>query len=316
MHKSKDTTFLRILLAGVTLGSLKKYFKDNRSRMRDNPISRLLRVILGLLIAIFIFASETLAADDSDLYLDKISYDESCVKYTNPDTGYVVYIDDEAGLLTEDDESELTLAMQDITQYGNAAFVSNERGHNNSTAYFTEDWYQELFMWDSGTMFMIDMDNREIFIHSDGAVYKIVDNGHALTITDNAYKLASKGDFYGCADLVFGQELRVLQGERIAQPMKYTSNAVLAILLAMLVNFGLLILSRRAYSREVGSNELLRHALNTFKVGDSVENFKSQTKVYSPPSSGSSGGHSGGHSSGGHSGGGGGHHGGGGGHSF
>ena len=301
MLKNK-TKFMGLLLTDLTLKNIIKQYKVNEANIRNNRVSAFMRALLGMLVLIFIFASESIAGE---------------VKYTNPETNYVVYIDDAADLLTDDEENSLSEKMTGITEYGNAAFVTNEEAHSESTAYYTEDRYQELFDWDSGTMFMIDMADREIFIHSDGDVYGIVNNDRAETITDNAYRLAGKGDYFGCASLVFEQILKVLEGGRIAQPMKYTSNAVLAIILALLINYGLLTFSRRAYKREIRSDEVLVHAVNSFILGASVESFLRQTKRYIPPSSSGGGGHSGGgggHHSGG--GGGGGQHGGGGGHRF
>ena len=300
MLKNKSK-FFGLLLADFTLRNFMKQYKANEEAIRNNRFSAFVRAVFGVFVLIFIFASESLAGE---------------VKYTNPETQYVVYIDDAADLLTDDEEYDLVGKMTGITEYGNAAFVTNEEAHSNSTSYYTEERYQELFDWDSGTMFMIDMADREIFIHSDGEVYSIVNNDRAETITDNAYRLAGKGDYYGCAALVFEQIQKVLEGGRIAQPMKYTSNAVLAIILALLINYGLLAFSRRAYKREIKSDEVLVHAVNSFILGASVESFLRQTKRYIPPSSSSGGGHSGG--GGGHhsSGGGGGHHGGGGGHRF
>ncbi|WP_049962305.1 TPM domain-containing protein [Oribacterium sp. FC2011] len=300
----KKNRFLGMLLTGLTMKEILKQYKANEAAIRNNRFSSFMRAALGMLVMIFIFASESFAGE---------------VKYTNPETNYVVYIDDAADLITDDEENDLVVKMKGITEYGNVAFVTNEETHSDSTRYYTESRYQELFDWDSGTMFMIDMANREIFIHSDGEVLGIISNDRAETITDNAYRLATKADYFGCASLVFEQMQKVLEGGRIAQPMKYTSNAVLAIILALLINYGLLAFSRRAYKREIKSEEVLVHAVNSFIVGASVEQFLRQTKRYIPhSSSGGGGSHHYGGGGGGHhsSGGGGGHHGGGGGHRF
>ncbi len=91
--------------------------------------------------------------------------------YTNPDTGYQVYVEDEAELLTEAERRELSQAMEEITAYGNAAFVTT-RENSRSTERFARNYYTDRFGTDSGTVFVIDMDNRMIWIHSDGAIYK------------------------------------------------------------------------------------------------------------------------------------------------
>ena len=96
----------------------------------------------------------------------------------------------------------------------------------------------------------------------------------------------------------------------IAQPKKYISNALLAFILAALLNYFL----ARSLSRssKPGTGEILGSISTRFDFQNPRKILTSQTKVYDPPSSSSSGG---GHSGGGRSGGGGGRSGGGGGHS-
>lgn len=230
-------------------------------------------------------------------------------RYTNADTGYGVVIDDRADLLTEDQEEALAAVMEPITKYGGAAFLSVD--DNASTAEsLARSFYRETFGTDSGTLFLIDMDNRKIWIHSDGAVYKAVTTADAETITDNVFRYASAGNYYDCAAGAYDQIFRLLEGERIARPMKYISNAVLAVILALLANF--VFISRYARLKKPKDRELLANAEYYFKSTPPAVEYTGQTKVYDPVSDSSSGGGS----SGGGGSGGGGSSGGGGGHSF
>ena len=229
--------------------------------------------------------------------------------YTNPDTGCQVYVEDEAGLLTEEQRRELAQAMEDVTSYGSAAFVTTLE-NSRSTERFARDYYTERFGTDSGTVFVIDMDNRMIWIHSDGAVYKTVTSAYADTITDNVYRYAADADYYGCAREAFQQIHALLEGAKIAQPMKYISNALLAMILALLANFGLVISLTKL--RKPGADAILGNIHRRFAYSDLRAAKTHQTKRYDPVSSGSGGG--GGRSGGG--GGGGGRSGGGGGHRF
>ena len=300
----KKAGFVRMLLADLTMRNIMKQYKAHKDEIRNNRFSSFIRVLFGLAAIVFLCASESFAYE---------------VKYTNPSTNYVVYIDDRADLITDEEEESLVTTMKGITEYGNAAFMTSEESHSDSTVYFTERKYMELFGIESGSMFMIDMADREICIHSDGEVYEHITNDKAETITDNAYRAAGRGEYYACAVLAFEQILKVLEGGRIAEPMKYTSNAFLAIILALLMNYGLLSFSRKRYTKVIKSDEVLVHTVNSFVLGACVEQFLRQTKKYIPPSS-SSGGGGGSHRSGGgggfHSSGGGGHHGGGGSHRF
>ena len=236
---------------------------------------------------------------------------QNTILWENPDTGYCIILEDDAQLLGSREQEELVAAMRTVTAYGNAAFKSIS-ANAYSAASFADDYYHGLFGTESGTLFLIDMDNRELYLFSDGAIYRTIGKSYADTITDNVYRYASDGDYYLCASRAFEQIGAVLAGEKIAQPMKYISNALLAFILAALLNYFL----ARSLSRssKPGTGEILGSISTRFDFRNPRKILTSQTKVYDPPSSSSSGGSGGGHSGGG---GGGGHSsGGGGGHRF
>ncbi len=231
------------------------------------------------------------------------------VFYESPETGYRVILEDDAELLDEEQEASLAEAMEEITAYGNAALKTVSE-NSYATDVFAENYYRQVFGTDSGTVFVIDMDNREIFIFSDGELYRVVTTNYAYTITDNAYRYASDSDYYNCALTVFGQELSLLKGQRIAQPMKYVCNAFFAVVLALMFNYFLMVGNSKP--RKAGEKEML----SSLGVSQELLNAKAihttTTRTYSPVQS-SSGGSSGGGGSrssggGGHSSGGGGGH--------
>ncbi len=228
--------------------------------------------------------------------------------YTDATTGYRVYIDDEANLLDKDEYAKLQEIMQDITAYGNVAFKTIDTNTYSSTESFSSSYYTQLFGSSSGTIFVIDMDYRNIWIHSNGAIYKTITSSYADTITDNVYTYASDGDYFSCASKVFEQELALLKGQKIRQPMKYISNALLAIILAVIINYFIV----KLYSRtpKASDNEILSGVFANNSFNNYQLQFTHTTRQYSPPSSSSSG-SSGGGGGGSHSSGGGG-----GGHSF
>ena len=226
--------------------------------------------------------------------------------YTNSDTGYRVEIEDDAGLLTSEEISQLASSMEDITEYGNVAFKSVSYNASSASS-FAKSHYRNLFGQKSGTLFLIDMDNREIYIFSDGRVYRAINKSYALSITDNVYRYASAEQYFKCADSAFSQMFTLLEGGRILQPMKYINNALLAMILSLLFTFAWVCI----YS---GQNkptdaQLMKKIHKSLSLTPPVAVCTHKTKTYSPQSSDSGG-------SGGSSGGGGGSSGGGGGHSF
>lgn len=250
-------------------------------------------------LAVFVLSCSSVRA--------KISYADAV--YINEETGYGVYIDDGRDLLTDEEELALIEDMKPVTAYGNAAFVSDAQYGDTKT--FAANLYQSYFGTDSGTLFLIDMGARNIWIHSNGAVYRTVTTPYANTITDNVYRYASRGEYYACAAEAFSQISTLLAGGRISQPMRWITNALLAVIVSLLINF--LLVRYKGRNVRPARKELIAATIVGLAATGLSMHLTNQTKRYSPRSSGSGGG-GGGFSGGG--GGGGGSHGGGGGHSF
>lgn len=231
----------------------------------------------------------------------------------SPDTqsSYDIFILDNADLLTDDEEAALREHMAPVTRYGHAGFFSTN-GPVDQTSSYAKSAYTDFFGEDSGTLFLIDMDNRYLYIFSRGAVEKAIPTSIANTITDNVYRLAGKGDYAGCAMTAFDQISARLEGQKIAQPMKHITNLLTAIILAMAIGYGFIRFHNR--NRKPGHSVLI-DALTVTGAGLSGLNMRhtGTAKTYDPPSS--SGGGGGGSRSGGGGGGGGGG-GSGGGHGF
>lgn len=246
-----------------------------------NPVHMLLTLMAILLI--FAQPSTAMAEETSD---------------------YDIIIEDNADLLTDEEEADLLEVMKPISTHGHVAFISIETNPDNDAEEYARGVYQAYFGDDSGTLFLIDMDTRYIWIHSDGMIYRTITTAYANTITDNVYDYASDEDYYLCASKAFSQINTLLEGRHIAQPMKYISNALLAMLIALLVNYFLAMALSR--SKKPSTSQLLSGVFTKTEIHNARTNFVHQTKRYSPQSSSSSSGssRSGG---GGSSGGGGGH---------
>lgn len=255
-------------------------------------------VVISIMCAIFVLPA---VAGNMAGYHVKA---EEQLRYENGETGYQAIIEDDAGLISEEQEKQLLSEMEGITEYGNVAFKTADT-NVGSTTYYAENYLHDTFGYGvSATVFLIDMDNRQIYVYSDGALYRVITKSYAQTITDNVYKYATNADYYGCASKAFEQMTLLLQGQKINQPMKYISNTLLGIILAVILNYFLVRAFSKAKSpsgKEVMQGIFVRQNMSNF---NSV--FERESRTYSPQSSGG----------GGHGGGGGGHSGGGGGHSF
>ena len=226
------------------------------------------------------------------------------------DGAYRTVIEDNEDLFTEEEEKLLAAEMDRFTQYGNAGVVTLSQ--YSSTGTYAKQKYAELFGTDSGLLFVIDMGERMIWIHCNGTVYRTIDKAYANTITDNVYRYATNGEYYRCTSEVFQQAMILMEGGRIAQPMKYISNALIALVIALLANFTLMAGERKRPAPETNAAAAMTTATGINVLSRKLVRRRKTTHVESSGSSGSSGGGGGGSSGGG----GGSSAGGGGGHRF
>ena len=217
---------------------------------------------------------------------------------------YRIVMEDDANLLTEMEEEKLKDKMSTLTKYGNIAFKSISE-NNTSAPSYASSYYHNIFGTESGTLFLIDMDNRKIYIFSDGDNYKIITDGKADIITDNIYQFASKEEYYNCAYNAFDQIETLLEGNKISEPMRYISNMVVSIVTAFFINF--IIVWKASNIKKSKYNEILNGCEINFQANN-ITGIKTGThRVYAPVSDSSSSGGSSGGGGGGSSGGGGGH---------
>ena len=235
----------------------------------------------------------------------------SAVSASNEETGYVYVLDDSADFLTDSQENSLQKQLYDLTAYCNVAFVTTTEHSKSSTEDFAADYFDDIFgPHANGTIFVIDRCLNEIYLYSDGQAHKIITNSRARSITDNTYTYARDKDYYTCAYKVFAQIETLMQGKRIAEPMRYLCSALLAIVAALFLNLFFALWSSRSHKAD--RRQVMTGLYAQMQIHTPRTQFIRQSRTYSPVSSGSSGG---GHSGGG-GGGGGGHSGGGGGHSI
>ena len=257
--------------------------------VHDKKIRRILPLILFLFIlsvsAGSLFSLNTLAAPSGFVY-------------TNPDTGYSVYIKDDQNLITETQENALIEDMKPITEYGNAGFISCI-DISGSIESYSRNIYRKVFREENGSLFVIDMGNRLLYICNGGEYRNSITNAYSRTLNDNVYRYASDGDYYACASNVFRQIYTILQGGRIAQPMRYICAFLLALILALTANYMLVLLftgTSKATERDIIDAAKVDFMFrNPTAVNDHTE------RVYSPVrhSGGSRGGGGGGGFSGG-----------------
>lgn len=238
--------------------------------------------------------------------LDTRAYTGDDYVFMNEETGCGVYIFDEEDLLSDTEEGLLAGDMQPVTQYGNAVFIS-ARSYSEDPVRYLKRTLETFYEKDS-LIFFIDMEPRELHLQTVDGIKRVITNGHADSICDNVYRYAGAGKYYQCASEAFYQAGQLLEGGRIAQPMKYICNALIALILSLLFNYFLI---WRA-ARNVPATDLEKAAViaSSVAVGRQTMKLLHTRKIVRSTGGGGIGG------GGGRSGGGGGHSSGGGSHRF
>ena len=226
----------------------------------------------------------------------------------NSETGYKAVIEDQAGLLDSAEYDSLFATMMPITEVCNAGFYTYQGESSEYVLTKAKTWANSNFTG-TVTLFIIDMATRQLAVWSSSDVEQTLTQAKGYTITDNVYKYASRGQYAACAEAAFNQMNRALKGEQVSGPMRVISNALLALLAALLLAY-LFISARMEQEVKVSMPDIVTA---TTGAGAVIAAKRLTRKVRHSSSSGG-GFHGGG--GGGFSGGGGGFGGGGGSHGF
>ena len=236
----------------------------------------LLTAILSALFMICAFAS---AGDGSDSQTGTET-DESTgsagsgiVRYTDPATGYRIYIVDEADLLSDEEEEKLVDDMKPITGFGHIIFWSTNDYASNEITQAKEKRYELCGNGSSG-IFAVNMRVHKVTFQSDGKIYRYVSSSYARSITDNVSGYLSSKKYYKGASEAYRQVFEVLKGNRIAEPMKYISFIVIGLMLSFVIVTGLVfskwfnpLVKRRGTAKRIEKGELINGRLDFHLTG-------------------------------------------------
>ena len=164
-----------------------------------------------VIISYSVFAStDTYTRDKEDNYgVDPSHYEITSRNEKNVmNTPYIdntekVY--DFAELLTDSEEKELVNLIDDYIEEYNmdmAIVTTNDTDFRNSQEYADDFYDYNNFgigsTWD-GLLFLIDMDNRQMYITTTGEAIRIYNDNRINSILDRTYTYIAKQDYYNCA---------------------------------------------------------------------------------------------------------------------
>lgn len=222
---------------------------------------------------------------------------------------YQVYIVDSADILTDDEESELLDVMWNGTAYGNMVFLTIDSADGYNSSDYIERLYQtssELAGTDA-VIYIIDMDNRMLWISGYGALKSVITPDYGNLITDNVYTYARNGDYGSTAIRGYEQIVRKLDGESVSGPLRTLGNGCIALICGVVLTFFFAFVT--SISRKADDDDILEMLDRRLRFTNGRVTKTRTERIYDPPKSSGGGGGSRG-------GGGGGFHGGGGGHGF
>ncbi len=215
-----------------------------------------------------------------------------------------VYIQDDADLLTDQEEADLREYLETLNpevNYVAATSESEEYGtdtHDMLRGYYTQKYDTS----EDGIAFIIDMYNREVYISGYGDAKKWISNADCLDITDNIYNYASYEEYYTCMVKAFQQADILVNKGFILRPMRFIVSALVAIVLGFLGTF-IFAISGRATSQSASDKAVAALMAGATIAGTAVVFDSRKTKHQSSGSSSSGGGWDSGGGGGGFSGG-------------
>lgn len=106
-------------------------------------------------------------------------------------------VDDMADLLSDEEEQELLSLAEEISLDNNMDIrvVTTDDTGGKTTRSFSDDYFESLTDTYEGACYLIDMDNREFYLTTEGRMIWYLNDDRRDTILDNAYEYASSGDF-------------------------------------------------------------------------------------------------------------------------
>lgn len=225
------------------------------------------------------------------------------------------YVYDFADILSDSEEQKLSkLAKDKMDEDGiYVAYLTYDDAYGRDTMTFTDDFYDYYISkivengpenQTAGLLFAVDMDNREVYINTGGAIASKLSTDKAYSLLDKTYQYASDGDYFKCFEKTTDVTFKYLY----PNPWVPTKTSLIAALvIAVLLPVILLAIHNKSNKVPKASEYLA--AFNVLSKNDTFLGHREEVihDFYKQESSGGGGG--------GHSSGGGGSHGGGG-HGF
>lgn len=105
---------------------------------------------------------------------------------------------DDAGLFYETEITSLNMELEDLSALTgwDVAVVTTDDAQGKSAVVYAADYYAQIGFGDNGIIYLLDMDNREIYISTAGAATDYLTEGRIDNIFDTAADYAAQRSYY------------------------------------------------------------------------------------------------------------------------
>lgn len=186
---------------------------------------------------------------------------------------------DYANLLSTTEEQKLSeLATDYKNEYGvNVVFLTYDNANGKSTMRYTDDFYDEIHYNESGILFAIDMDNREMYINTVGTCINALSDSERNTIFNETQNYVKNKQYYKFFDKTCKKAFGKMYDEGLAaendkvQWWIPTGTSIIITLIVMAIVTIILIAIHNKANKKISASTYI--ANDGYKVYDRKETF-------------------------------------------
>ena len=278
-------------------------------------MNKKIKIVLGLAISLVIimfsnsYATSTYYSDEATYTDDSSTYNSNTnsqkAKANTPVIDATKKIYDYANLITKDEEEVLYNKVQEfINKYDmDMAIVTINSNPKSSSMAYADDFYDYNNFGKgtnkTGLLFLIDMQNRNMWISTTGDAINIYTDSRINTILDYTYDKISNEDYNGCAEQFIDKasyfaNKGLTGGSKVVTVPKMICNSLI---FAGLVTIVFICIGLATHRKPKKKKEASTYITQPLKLSNKLDTFLdkhvSKVKIETSSSSGGSSTHSG-----------------------
>lgn len=175
---------------------------------------------------------------------------------------------DYANLFTAEEEDNLRYHANKFEKYAlSVVYLTIDDAEGKSAMECADEFYDDNNFRQDGVLFLIDMDNREMYISTTGKSIDILTDEMLDGILDDSYMYASQGEYYECIEEM-GRRTCLILENNINLPLGIHRTALAVVPLAFIVSAIVLVIML-IFNNNVAH---VKHANSYMKSGFQVFN--------------------------------------------